>query len=104
MSAKDCKTLELMAVCLREGHENTGAFGNDTRKVVEKFVESPDRKSTKRFRDASKKVACEEQEPLQAKVQLSKKSGEKRSHSAGLKVEAGDREVGFEMRTNCFEL
>jgi CBS domain-containing protein len=60
-----------------------------------KFVENPDRRSTKQSPKCVKEVACEEPKPLQAKSSV-KEAGEKiRSlHTNGLPVAAGDRLVG----------
>ena len=62
---------------------------------VKKFVENPDRKSTKQPSKRVKEVACQEPKPLQEKSSL-KEAGEKmRSLDTNrLPVASGDRLVG----------
>jgi CBS domain-containing protein len=63
--------------------------------MAKKFVEKPDRKSTKEPLKRVKEVACQEPKPLQAKSSV-KEAGEKiRSlHTNRLPVASGDRVVG----------
>jgi predicted transcriptional regulator len=63
--------------------------------MVKKFVENPDRKSTKQPSKRAKEFACQEPKPLQAKSSL-KEAGEKmRSLDTNrLPVASGDRLVG----------
>jgi CBS domain-containing protein len=70
-------------------------YENRKNSTVKKFVEKPDRKSTKGPPKRVKEVACEEPKPLQAKS-LVKEAGEKiRSfHTDRLPVASGDRLVG----------
>ncbi|MFZ0710301.1 MAG: CBS domain-containing protein [Terrimicrobiaceae bacterium] len=64
-------------------------------RVIEKFVENPDRESTKKPSQRVKDVACQEPKPLQAKSSLKEAGAKMRSLDTNrLPVASGDQLVG----------